>query len=1038
MQLFTLTPTAEFCVRETPILETIFNKIVSILEPGFQPKIGLKLQSIRNFDYGKFSMLLHDALHLLRNIKDKRHEAVLQPAVVEAFVYALFLLTHIDCHVRKTDRHVVYERDNFDHANYVCYEMLKIGQEFVKFLVNMPDLSTVWSTMEKYVGQSELFSSYLRDDYASEPLYKSRRRVSYFGTLTWFWAALLQELVAQDKLQQAHPPLRLVRRFATDSLVRLMFSAEVRSGLWVRNGMILMQQEYFYAETTFVHLTYLADVFNCCVSGQLMERSCYFNFLVKCSGLFGYFEEYDQNAGAIEQALVLLLHGLVAQPRTLDQDQMVINLLCAESASRNSLVRRLPECIADDDGFRARVLRLASLNFISTLGADAKLELRTEYASRFDPFYWAFPMDIRMRAWVRMGELGRFNFASYAAAFKENYRLVPEAPIAIDTLVDILGRLSQAGSAKIEFALAVVLFSMTAILDASQSNHGLETISGSLERLLQSPGVGSSPSIANLIRGFQSTVGLVSGSESVEGESRKLSAKDRRAGLMAQFKKQRTHYLSDGSVAGQQDSRNETGFTCVVCSEGRRDDRADADDAFGVPVQMNASFILRYSPGAESRAGRFLKGCCHMFHRDCFMALPGATFKKCPLCGGAMDQLIPVTSVDSALGCKVSPITLGRGLDSLEACESTLLGRELASPRTWESALLDSLQVPSAGDDVKGFEALLDGFCYTTLAVTLPEGPIEMLSSQLVNTLNMVKRHLFLRFFRLDALLANLQSLLSDASEETRVEVDWLLDVKTVVMLVFLLQRGVIDDSGLEAVMSAMTARQMAIRFPWPVDETQLALYLRKTGHIFNFLLGVLDSGVPSREDLVVLDRAQLDTMMTQYVTAERRRRWQAMPHRSLDFECDFELVSLPLRFDLTLRKYLRQRCDSCQSVPRSPAVCLVCGTLVCVGDRCCRRVYGECTLHRQTCSGSTGMFLLVKNAALLLLSESSGTVVPAPYMNCFGEHDMDLRADFALHLHVESYRSKIQSLWLNNEIRDYILRNMSETRLAAESWLML
>ena len=157
-----------------------------------------------------------------------------------------------------------------------------------------------------------------------------------------------------------------------------------------------------------------------------------------------------------------------------------------------------------------------------------------------------------------------------------------------------------------------------------------------------------------------------------------------------------------------------------------------------------------------------------------------------------------------------------------------------------------------------------------------------------------------------------------------------------------------------------------------------------------------------------------------------------------IDFKMNF--IELPERHDLFLKRFLSEKCANCGTVPKSAAICLLCGVLVCVGQVCCREDArnGECCTHRQSCSGSTGVFFIIKSCSLLILSDNIGVVVPAPYVNSFGEHDFDLSSASALFLNKQLYYGKLVEMWRNCELRDFIIRNMGESRIPAHSWSML
>lgn len=243
VQIFTLTPVAQYCVEETGILESIIGKMTEILEPGFHHSSGLDFAKLRNFNYQKFTILTHDLLHLTRHVRSCRLPLSHFAKVLDSFMYLLSLLTHMQGHFIKTGDHVLYERDNYDGANYITFELQQVGQELVRIWVTNYEVSPIWMLFEKYIDQKASLLKLLLNpppDNPHLPLFKSKKRASFFGSLAWFFSCFLKEILC--KYPDSSIPSKLTKCFALDSLNRIIFSAEVRSGLWVRNGLVVRQQ----------------------------------------------------------------------------------------------------------------------------------------------------------------------------------------------------------------------------------------------------------------------------------------------------------------------------------------------------------------------------------------------------------------------------------------------------------------------------------------------------------------------------------------------------------------------------------------------------------------------------------------------------------------------------------------------------------------------------------------------------------------------------------------------------------------------------
>lgn len=243
VQIFTLIPVAEYCLENSNILDDLFGRMIEIIEPGFNPSTGMNFSKLRSFNFQKFAVLTHDALHLTRNVRSEKLAIPNMLKTVDTFMYLLSLLTHMQGHFIKTGDHVAYDVDNNDTCNYICFEIQQIAQEFAKIIVNNCELAAIWSLFEKQIDHKSSLSKFVNansTDKQNQPLFKSKTRCSFFGSLAWFYSSVVMEGMKMRLDLQI--PSKVVKCFALDSLQRIMFSAEVRSGLWVRNGLIVRQQ----------------------------------------------------------------------------------------------------------------------------------------------------------------------------------------------------------------------------------------------------------------------------------------------------------------------------------------------------------------------------------------------------------------------------------------------------------------------------------------------------------------------------------------------------------------------------------------------------------------------------------------------------------------------------------------------------------------------------------------------------------------------------------------------------------------------------
>lgn len=71
-----------------------------------------------------------------------------------------------------------------------------------------------------------------------------------------------------------------------------------------------------------------------------------------------------------------------------------------------------------------------------------------------------------------------------------------------------------------------------------------------------------------------------------------------------------------------------------------------------------------------------------------------------------------------------------------------------------------------------------------------------------------------------------------------------------------------------------------------------------------------------------------------------------------IEFPGQYQLVDLPERYDELVRRVSQTACGRCHKIPSDPAICLLCGELVCSQSFCCMEsdsgepIHGECNTH--------------------------------------------------------------------------------------------
>ncbi|KAI9304397.1 hypothetical protein BJ944DRAFT_86273 [Cunninghamella echinulata] len=154
-----------------------------------------------------------------------------------------------------------------------------------------------------------------------------------------------------------------------------------------------------------------------------------------------------------------------------------------------------------------------------------------------------------------------------------------------------------------------------------------------------------------------------------------------------------------------------------------------------------------------------------------------------------------------------------------------------------------------------------------------------------------------------------------------------------------------------------------------------------------------------------------------------------------LNLPTPFSLISLPYRMEQLIDESSRRVCRKCNSVPDDPALCLMCGTIVCARRYCCtENDRGECNNHMRTCGGEIGIYMVIKQCFILFLHDTGGTIMSAPYLDAHGEVDIFLKRGAPQYLYTKRYE-QIRQMWLSHSIPAFVRRRM-EVSNNYQNWL--
>uniref|UniRef100_A0A8C5R974 E3 ubiquitin-protein ligase n=1 Tax=Leptobrachium leishanense TaxID=445787 RepID=A0A8C5R974_9ANUR len=126
-------------------------------------------------------------------------------------------------------------------------------------------------------------------------------------------------------------------------------------------------------------------------------------------------------------------------------------------------------------------------------------------------------------------------------------------------------------------------------------------------------------------------------------------------------------------------------------------------------------------------------------------------------------------------------------------------------------------------------------------------------------------------------------------------------------------------------------------------------------------------------------------------------------------------LLRLPEIYNTIFQFYHRKCCSVCSKVPKDPALCLVCGTFVCLKELCCKQQnISECVLHSQNCGAGTGIFLLINASVIIIIRGHRFCLWGSVYLDAHGEEDRELRRGKPLYISNERYEA-LEQQWVSH-----------------------
>ncbi|GAB1525865.1 E3 ubiquitin-protein ligase ubr1 [Rhizoctonia solani] len=441
VQLFTVPSVAGYIVKHNNLLPRILSLLTAFftnqidekrirpLQPG-QPIPALDIESFP-FRSKRITSVFNDLRYLVSTPPVQLHVATSQEPLIHVLKLCK-LFFGANAQRRAASSHVEYETDAWISVFNASLSLVRIvravGEAFQKGstsdLVRAIETVThhilvICTLSEPHLDPSKYSVKWhqvqlgskeyqvLQFDVASE-------WVSFHHSLHWLLAELLkhEELLEEDKLKSVkgltEPTLRgvvLKNMSPKGALTVLDFPlrviamvAQIRCGLWVRNGFAIRGQLLHYRDFMLRELCYDSDVFLLQAFLTILDPDLVLVTTLDRFGLLEYFNGalthplYDSVAlpAMVEEYLYVLITVLSEHSRTTPVRREIVHGLALGPCSYTELTKRVAERLADESAFDAALRSVA--NFDSNQG---KYELRTECYDEVNPFFFHYTRNRR-------------------------------------------------------------------------------------------------------------------------------------------------------------------------------------------------------------------------------------------------------------------------------------------------------------------------------------------------------------------------------------------------------------------------------------------------------------------------------------------------------------------------------------------------------------------------------------------------------------------------------------------------------------------
>ncbi|KAG5634486.1 hypothetical protein H0H81_001778 [Sphagnurus paluster] len=498
--------------------------------------------------------------------------------------------------------------------------------------------------------------------------------VSFHHSLHWLLAELFKHVNLLTEESLADVGMSCVRdvliRQANDRAILtvidfplrvLAMIAQIRTGLWVRNGFAIRGQLLHYRDYMLRELCYDQDLFILQVALIAVDPGTIFVTILDRFGLLGYFGgdvlrfEYEgpQLSSMVEELLYVIITILTetANPSKMEiQDAIrreIIHALAMGPCSYTDLVKRVAERLVEDVSFEKMLNEVAHFKSPESATESGVYELRDEMYDDVNPFFYHYTRNkreeveniLRNRLKKKTGVVEPVLVPKPFGIISGPFSTIPDAfesPVLLQiifySIYNILTITDEADSAPpsaeaiLDQAIHLIMvglverpkaFSLMCPEKKFQDNQTLVDILCTLEHHEKYPSykfridwvlTQMHTYIPDAIRSRRQIVQEPDVSAPNPDELRKRAAKARQEAIMQQMKEQQASFAINFDDEDEDDEDMETDHvehvtfgTCIVCQED-----VDSSRPFGALGFLQASRFIRRHPDSHNSHNTYL------------------------------------------------------------------------------------------------------------------------------------------------------------------------------------------------------------------------------------------------------------------------------------------------------------------------------------------------------------------------------------------------------------------------------------------------